>query len=282
MGWHWRLVRQCDERQHWQKAAGGTLPSTVARALEPMPARLDNDTTITSAQAEYDTLRFVSGETACPYLPGLSLRTEAYQAAGLDPASHERWMSLGFRRSGHVVYRPRCRGCQACVPLRVCVNAFRRTRSMRRVWQRNADVRVSHIDLSPTPEKFDLFCRYLESQHDGLMSRSYESFLDFLYDSPTDSGEFEYRVGDRLVGVGVIDRCPGGLSSVYMYFDPAWGHRSLGTYSILWEIDHCRRHDLPYYYLGYYVAGSRTMEYKARFKPHEILGPDGCWVPAPE
>ena len=32
-------------------------------------------------------------------------------------------------------------------------------------------------------------------------------------------------------------------------------------------------------YLGYYVAGCRSLEYKARFRPNEILDDEGQWVP---
>jgi arginine-tRNA-protein transferase len=110
------------------------------------------------------------------------------------------------------------------------------------------------------------------------MAGTVETFETFLYDSPLPSVEFRYHVGGRLIGVSVVDGCPGGLSSVYMYFDPDFRLRSLGTFSVLWEIAHCRRAGLAYYHLGYYVAGSRTMAYKARFRPNEILVGDDRWI----
>jgi arginine-tRNA-protein transferase len=149
---------------------------------------------------------------------------------------------------------------------------------MRRVVRRNADVTVEVGDAVPTREKFDLFRRYLARQHDGTMAGTVETFETFLYDSPLPSVEFRYHVGGRLIGVSVVDGCPGGLSSVYMYFDPDFRLRSLGTFSVLWEIAHCRRAGLAYYHLGYYVAGSRTMAYKARFRPNEILVGDDRWI----
>jgi arginine-tRNA-protein transferase len=136
------------------------------------------------------------------------------------------------------------------------------------------DIHVEICEAESTQEKFELYRAYLDDQHDGTMPRSYESFHEFLYDSPTETYEF----GERLVGVGIADRVPGGLSSVYMYFDPAVRARSLGTFSVLWEIEFCRRHRLPYYYLGFFVAGSRTMGYKSRFRPYEILVGEGRWV----
>jgi len=158
------------------------------------------------------------------------------------------------------------------------VNEFAPTRSMRRVRRRNADVRVEPCTPVPTCEKHALYARYLACQHDGAMSAEFDAYVEFLYDSPFETVEFVYRLGDRIIGVSLADGCADGLSSVYMYFDPDQGRRSLGTFSILWEIDECRRRGLPYYYLGYFVAGCRTMAYKARFRPNQVLVANRRWV----
>ena len=236
------------------------------------------DTVISSAQADYDALRYVSPERACPYLPDKKARSEAYWVDQLEGATYERLLTRGFRRSGRVVYRPRCRTCRECRQLRVVVDSFQPTRSMRRVARRNVDMVVEEGRPAPDHEKFALYRRYLDQQHDDSMARSYETFCEFLYDSPMETCEFRYRLAGRLIGVSVTDRLPQGLSSVYMYFDPDFADRSLGTFSALWEIDYCRRSRLPYYYLGFYVAGSTTMSYKARFRPNEILVADDRWV----
>ena len=53
--------------------------------------------------------------------------------------------------------------------------------------------------------------------------------------------------------------------------------RSLGTYMILDHIQRAGRMGLRYVYLGYWVRGSRKMDYKGRFLPQERLMSDG-WV----
>lgn len=233
---------------------------------------------VTSDQAEQDSLRFVSSEVPCPYLDDRLSRNEAYSVEVLDGETYENLMSVGFRRSGRIVYRPRCRGCQACQPIRVPVASFKPSRSMRRVWANNTDVRAEISEPCPTAEKHEIFTRYLDFQHDGEMSRSYDAFERFLYDSPMDTQEIVYRLGDRTVGVSIVDQCPGGLSSVFTYFDPQFAKRSIGTFTVLWEIEHCRRIGARYYYLGYYVAGSKTMAYKSRFQPNELLVGSDHWV----
>lgn len=233
---------------------------------------------ISSVQGRYDSLRYVSPESPCPYLRGRSARSEAYWVEHLDADRYATMLARGFRRSGRIIYRPRCRGCSECRQIRVPVDRLVYTRSMRRVWRRNADVRVEVGEPAPTEEKHAIFRRYLDGQHDGTMSRSYDSFRGFLYDSPMETLEFQYLAGARIMGIGIVDRVGDGLSSVYMFFDPEYAARSPGTYSVLWEVERCRQEGLPYYYLGFFVAGCKTMSYKARFRPTEILVGADRWM----
>jgi tagatose-1,6-bisphosphate aldolase len=47
---------------------------------------------------------------------------------------------------------------------------------------------------------------------------------------------------------------------------------------VLTEIEEeAAKRNLPYVYLGYYVKHCLSLEYKARFAPNEVLGPDGIW-----
>ena len=130
---------------------------------------------------------------------------------------------------------------------------------------------------SPTDEKHGLYRRYLAARHDGQMSGSREEFNDFLHDAAAFSEEVVFRLDGRLLGCGIFDATPQALSAVYFYFDPDLGSRSPGVLNILWLVEECRRRGLPWLYLGYHVPGSPSMEYKAGFRPHQLLGDDGRW-----
>jgi arginine-tRNA-protein transferase len=64
---------------------------------------------------------------------------------------------------------------------------------------------------------------------------------------------------------------------VYSFFDPSEAGRSLGTFMILDHISRARRQGLPYVYLGYWIEGSRKMDYKSRYLPQQRLAAAG-WL----
>jgi arginine-tRNA-protein transferase len=161
--------------------------------------------------------------------------------------------------------------------LRIPVAEFRPNRAQRRCLARNAEVEVRVQEPRPSEEKRRLYARYLAARHDGSMEASPESFLGFLYNSPLTSLEVEYRAEGRLLGVGIADLEPLALSAVYCYFDPDEPRRSLGVLNVLALVEEARRRGTPHLYLGYWVRGAKTMEYKADYRPCEVLRPDGSW-----
>ncbi|MGN6627740.1 MAG: arginyltransferase [Tepidisphaeraceae bacterium] len=218
-------------------------------------------------------------EIPCPYLPGRSERLRAVMASSIDGPTYRAFMDAGFRRSGRMIYQPVCQGCQACIPLRVPVEDFKPSASQRRCQRRNADLSVSIAHPAMTDEKFSLYSRYVREWHHRPEEADRSSLEQFLYDSPTDTLEFEYRdPAGRLLGVGICDVSPTSLSSVYFYFDPSESSRGLGTFGALRELEWCRETGRSHYYLGYWVAGCAAMEYKARFRPYELLNESGEWA----
>ena len=219
-------------------------------------------------------------EHACPYFADRIAQTRAFWIERIDAGTYQAFMDAGFRRSGRVIYQPACRHCRDCVPLRVPVARFSASKSQRRVLRRNHDLR-HRIDIpSPTDEKFALYQHYQAHWHGQHNRDNWQSFVEFLYGSPLPSLEIEWRTpGGRLIGVGICDVTDLCLSSVYFYFDPAEARRSPGTMSILREIELARSLDVPWYYLGYWINGCPTMDYKSLYRPHELLWPWGDWWP---
>jgi arginine-tRNA-protein transferase len=230
----------------------------------------------------------ITGKSVCGYLPGRMTVFRAFETEELSPETYQRLMDAGFRRSGTLVYQPMCPGCRQCVPIRVPVARFQPSKSHRRVLRKNADLVVTVNIPAPSVEKYELYDSYQRQWHDGKQAGDPMGFLTFLYQSPVHTLEFEYRDptsgtedeltrGGKLLGVGICDLTPRALSSVYFYFDPSAARRSLGTFSVLYELAWAREHKLLHWYAGYWVKGCATMDYKARFQPAELLGTDGVW-----
>ena len=192
----------------------------------------------------------------------------------------------GFRRSGNHTYRPHCDLCKACIPLRINAKQFAPSRSQRRAWARHANLEATLHPPLDNAEHYELYTRYQRLRHpDGCMdNEDRESYQDFLLQSHVDTLLVEFRepfdhAQDRkgiLRMVSVIDLLGDGLSSVYTFYDPDLPRASLGVYGVLWQIELCRKLDLDFVYLGYWIEQSSKMNYKTDYQPAQGLI-DGVW-----
>jgi arginyl-tRNA--protein-N-Asp/Glu arginylyltransferase len=225
---------------------------------------------------------FLTSPSPCPYLPGRQERKVFTHLVGKRAFQlNEILTQGGFRRSQSIAYRPACEACRACVSVRVLVNEFEASRNFRRIMARNADLSARMISAQPTAEQYGLFRAYLDARHadGGMVDMSVLDYAAMIEDSHVETRLVEYRTpqtgragSQELVGVALTDILSDGLSMVYSFYDPDQGDRSLGTFLILDHIAKAKASGLPYLYLGYWVEGSRKMDYKARFLPQERLG----------
>jgi leucyl-tRNA---protein transferase len=243
----------------------------------------DADSSAETRPSALETLRIVAGHppelivfdrtSNCPYLPErpahLPLRLPV---RNLHPDELDQRLAAGDRRQGPVLYRTSCVECTACVPLRIDVERFVPSRTHRRVIHR-ADRELSVELGAPIVDDSRVF---LYNRHklerglgdaDGRIDR--EGYRAFLVDTCCDSLELRIRHRDELVAVSVLDRGFSSLSAVYCFYSPDYARYSLGTYSILKELELCRAWGMRYLYLGLYVEGAGPMAYKARFLPHQ-------------
>jgi arginyl-tRNA--protein-N-Asp/Glu arginylyltransferase len=239
-------------------------------------------------QHSRDTPQFyLTAPSPCPYLAGKEERKVFTHLVGERASELNNILTQGgFRRSQSIAYRPACEGCRSCVSVRVVANEFEASRSMRRIVNRNSDI-VGEMKIAvPTSEQYSIFRAYLDSRHrdGGMADMTVLDYAMMVEDSHIETRVVEYRrrEGDQagrqagdLIAVALTDVLGDGLSMVYSFFEPDEASRSLGTFMVLDHIERASRMGLAYVYLGYWVRGSRKMDYKSRFLPQERLTPDG-------
>src|ERR1700731_2669095 len=203
---------------------------------------------------------YLTSPSACPYLPSRQERKVFTHLIGRRAvALNDQLTQSGFRRSQTIAYRPACENCRACVSVRIKADEFRLSRNFR---------------------------RYLDARHGdgGMADMTAVDYATMIEDSHVETRLVEYRLSQEsavaagkrpLLAACLTDLLADGLSMVYSFYVPGEQHRSFGTYMILDHIERARRFGLPHVYLGYWVAGSRKMAYKARFLPQERLGMNG-------
>ncbi|MCL6706760.1 arginyltransferase [Pseudomonas sp. R2.Fl] len=238
---------------------------------------------------------YLTAPAPCPYLPGKMERKVFTHLIGPKAGEMNDLLTQGgFRRSQNIAYRPACESCRACVSVRIVVDDFEPTRSLRRVLAANSDVTATVYPAQPSTEQFSLFRRYLDHRHQtgGMSDMSALDYAIMVEDTHVQTRIIEYRrrpgkgapAGQKgeLIAVALSDLMADGLSMVYSFFNPALTKRSLGTYMVLDHIERTRALGLPHVYLGYWVNGSRKMGYKTRFLPQEHLTMHGWELYQPD
>ena len=232
---------------------------------------------------------YLTAPSPCPYLKGQEERKVFTHLVGERAGELNDLLTHGgFRRSQSIAYRPACETCRACVSVRVVVADFAPSRSMRRNADLNNDLIGDMRSPAPTSEQYSVFRAYLDARHrdGGMADMTVLDYAMMIEDRHVDTRVIDYRkrgpdsgINGRgtgqLLAVALTDVLSDGLSMVYSFFDPEVADRSLGTYMILDHIERAKAMGLPYVYLGYWVPGSKKMDYKGRFLPQERLMSSG-------
>ena len=215
----------------------------------------------------------VSQTFPCNYLPKQQERLLIAIDDRLQNADSYSWlMHQGFRRSGDQIYRPYCENCNACQSIRVITQAFKPSKSQKRLIKKN-----KHLVVATSHQLQDyyypLYEHYINKvHHDGTMyPPSYEQYKNFLGSQLCQQLFIELWDEKELVSVAVTDQLIDGLSAVYTFYHPDYRDQGIGVYSILNQIQMAVHLRKPFLYLGYQIDDCQKMNYKNRYFPYQIL-----------
>ena len=221
----------------------------------------------------------------CGYLPDQTWSLHYEVVGQISPREYLERLKSGWRRFGFSLFRPECPSCQRCQSLRVPVATYKPNRSQKRAAAANEhEIRLEIGEPSVTITKLALYDQFHDFQHfnKGWPKHGEENpgaYLESFVENPFPTEEWCYYLGEELVGVGYVDCLPEGLSAIYFFYDPKERDRSLGTYNVVSIIHEAARRRLPHVYLGYFVEGCRSLEYKGKFRPNETINSNGKWEP---
>ncbi len=211
----------------------------------------------------------LEGEKACGYFETRPASFESFTTSHMEAEELEFFLSQGWRKFGPYFFKPKCRNCNACIPLRVLTHQFQTNKNQRRIIKKNLDTIVRFQPLEYREEIFEVFKEHSLTRFNQL--NSLEDFFFSFYDCPCPALQSEYFIDNKLVAVGFLDISSKGISSVYFSYRKGYSEYQLGHFSAISEIQYAKSLSLPYYYLGYTIREKASMAYKQSYKPYEIF-----------
>jgi leucyl-tRNA---protein transferase len=225
---------------------------------------------------------YVTTKYSCGYIDGQDAQSiVATPYKRINSENFNNLINKGFRRSGQYVYKPNCKNCNACIPIRLLAKNFILSKSQKRAKKYLNKLTVKILPLTFDEEHYELYIQYQNRRHrnDNEDEDDVADYNDFLIKSNVNSKIVEFRFNNELKIVSIIDFIKDGISAVYTFYNCNNNKLSLGTISIIWLLELCKKENLPFLYLGYWIYESQKMKYKTNFKPYELMI-EGAWQEA--
>ena len=188
--------------------------------------------------------------------------------ADMDLLWSQGWRHFGdhfFRNSLHIEYGR----WQLIIPLRIRLTAFAPSKSQRRVWRKNVDLVTTVGPAVVTDDLREMFERH-KARFDENVPDDLSNFLGLAPEKgPCDTWVLRCLCEGRTIAASFFDLGQCGMSSIYGIFDPEFSDRSLGIFTMLWEMEFGRQRGLEFYYPGYATVEPSRYDYKKQFAATE-------------
>lgn len=163
------------------------------------------------------------------------------------------------------------------IPLRIRLADFSLSKSHRRILKKNADLETVIRPIEISRETEALFDRHKLRFKQGIP----DSIFDFVSrqpaSQPCEAFEVSVYENESMIASSFFDFGEIAISGIYAMFEPAKRRRSLGTFTMLKEIEFAVRIGKAFYYQGYSYEGESFYDYKKRFRGTEMYDWKGKW-----
>jgi arginyl-tRNA--protein-N-Asp/Glu arginylyltransferase len=225
----------------------------------------------------------INGPEPCSYLSGQFSAMEYARIGGMEAGDYTRRLGEGWFKFGSFLQRPLCHWCRRCYSMRVPLDEWEPSRAHRRILRRNAAAEVS-VSSPPvfSKERLSLYNRYrtMQAALRGWQPANLTetSYMEEFVRGPAPMTEISIHENGRLLAVLMADEDPDLITAVTHFHDPALWKRSIGLYTVLQAFLYAKRLGKKWLYLGYFVPGSPSMDYKKQFHPCELRQWNGEWL----
>ncbi|MCP5102320.1 MAG: arginyltransferase [bacterium] len=213
----------------------------------------------------------------CPYIEGQPSIHENILVVELTNQDMEQLLNIGFRHFGEIFFKPLCAHCRSCISIRIPVQKFTPSKSVKRLFNRNKHFHVTLEKPIPTKETFQLYNSH-KKRFKKHQSESYQIYVKSFFYPFSFNRMLCIRDGSHLIAVSHLDVTPHAMSAVYCYFDEKYKKFSPGKLAVFHEIELAKQLGIRWLYLGYHIPQNRHTYYKIQFKPNQFLSKDNRWL----
>ncbi|MEZ4917743.1 MAG: GNAT family N-acetyltransferase [Saprospiraceae bacterium] len=185
------------------------------------------------------------------------------------------WSDLLFRRN----YWPWRDETTRVIVLRIDLEGFSFSKSQRKRLRKNADLRVRRRMLKLDLDHIALFHIHSERFSHNRPASVHGFFSPWSHVMPCKGQMFEVFDGDELIAASYFHIGNKCIAGNYGIHHPDYEHLSLGTYTMLLEIEWAMSQGYRYYYPGFVYDVPSEFDYKLNFNNLEYFDWAGSWYP---
>ncbi|RDU63491.1 arginyltransferase [Helicobacter sp. MIT 14-3879] len=229
-------------------------------------------------KVSYKNAVFYYSFSDCAYIDGYDTK---FNYASIESCSEEFYNALlerGWRRFGEMFFAPFCDYCKKCISIRQIISDFKLSKNHKRIIKNNSHIKIEIQNPIYDPQKIILYNKYhkimnIKKGWDYNQIDKSRYIYMFIEGQMSFGKEICYYIDDKLIGVAFVDilNHTKSMSAIYFFYDHDYSYLSLGTFSILKQVEIAKMLDIKYLYPGYWIKDHYSLGYKERFKPFEYL-----------